>query len=334
MNESTPLRKKLNDLGQSFAQIPSVADRVIRNIDNIPQPAHNPDKHLFSFLSRPATKKLTSLAASIIFLFIIIFSLTNYGDNLALAQVAAAAKNISCTHFTIDRIENGSPKSLEYWIDLDKQIMLQKTESDGLLEYQRIDGNSLLAQTYNFETHRYKHQYIDPPELIRYYIPQYNMLNYILGWFCPADPDPRFLQNWEKSTSQDPNRSAFTINCYLIGNETMTLTLIVDNQSHRPLELISDMPSMYSHLKFDYPVSVPLTFPEIGGDFLTAIPENPQQKQPTLAFALDQKNHFGRFFFTTDRQIKDNPYTANSNIHRTPLRIFRRPPPSTQEDNH
>jgi len=308
MNEPTPLQKKLNELGQTFDQIPSVAERVNQKINNIPQPAPNPHKHLRRFLSHPATKKLTSLAASIIFLFLIIFSLTNYSDNLALAQVADAAKNISCTHFTIDRIENDQPKSLEYWIDLDKQIMLQKTESDGLLEYQRIDGDSLLAQTYNFETHRYKHQYIDPPELIRYYIPQYNMLDYILGWFCPADPDPRFLHNWEKSTSKNPHRSAYTINCYLIGNENMTLTLEVDNQTHRPLELIADMPGMFSHLKFDYPESIPLTFPEIGGDFLTAIPENPQPKQPALAFALDQKNHYGRFFFTTDRQIKDNPY--------------------------
>ena len=217
--------------------------------------------------------KLAAAAVIVIgFVTIANFFATSTNDaSLAWADVLETTNRAPTVHFvhTITS-EDGSVQSGEYWIDCTRRIVLMLGKSYGSEFCQRYDAMEKTSISYNSKTQTIEKRLLSE-ELASLVVPDGDILGWLLRIFGDAMlPSARSLDNWQRVPDDTPGRTVFALESELPHGDHVRISIRVEDVTQLPAEMDLEMDlrnqKSSASVVFDYPLTVPTTFEEIGID--------------------------------------------------------------------
>ncbi|MCF7958377.1 MAG: hypothetical protein K9M57_08015, partial [Phycisphaerae bacterium] len=271
MNFEDKLKQKLEQLGSQVSSNHSIADAVMRQIEQ--GAAEPPRSHrIRNFVMKNLLTKYAAAAVVIIGIIIgaSVFNVSPDGATIAWADVVKAVNQVRCVRFITEAKTNGQKVTGDIWIDFDKKTIIIKGVMNGVVNISRADGVNMVMEQYDPVTGDV-HTMALPEQAAKMLLPQKDFLTFLLKMFSAGEMAEGVddLQNWNKKNDLSANTTIFDIQTGNGGHD-FEVVIIVDNATQRPIELkmsvkSSDSASIsHQNCKFAYPDKVPSSFEEIG----------------------------------------------------------------------
>ncbi len=181
MSFEDKLKQKLEQLGSQVSSNHSIADAVMRQIE---EGAAKPlrSHRIRNFVMKNLLTKYAAAAVVIIGIIIgaNVFNVSPDGATIAWADVVKAVNEVRCVQFIIEGNIDGQKRTGDLWIDFDKKILLTMTIKDGAIEAQRVDGINMLLERYDSKTGEV-HTGTLPEQAAKMILPQKDFLSYLLN---------------------------------------------------------------------------------------------------------------------------------------------------------